>query len=81
LGLVDNKDKPSSLYSAVTITKKTGRLLKELAIFLGHLSKELITFIAKKARTEGVPKAIQALYFAKRSNLVCWQKAKDERST
>jgi hypothetical protein len=78
LGLLDNKDKPSSsaLSSAITMAKKTGRLLKELAILLGHLSKRLIIFIAKQARAKGKPKAIQAIYLLKGLTLFVGRKLK-----
>jgi hypothetical protein len=49
---------------------KTGRLLKELAILLGNLSKGLIIFIAKKARTEGKPKAIQLARWSKQKTII-----------
>jgi hypothetical protein len=79
LGQLDNKDKPSSsLASAVTIAKKTGRLLKELAVLLGHLSKGLIIFIAKKARTQGKPKAVQVVYLLKGLTLFVGRKLKTE---
>ena len=81
MGVLDNKDKPSSsssLSSAVTIAKKTGRLLKELAILLGHLSKGLIIFIAKKTRTQGKPKAIQVVYLLKGLTLFVGRKLRTE---
>ncbi len=42
------------------------RIVKELAISLGHLLKRLAIFLAKKAKSGGKPKAIQATYLLKK---------------
>jgi hypothetical protein len=70
--LYNSKYKPAS-----TIAREIGRILKELVILLGHLSKGIIIFIAKKAITEGKPKAKQLARWLKQQTMVIVRKVKD----
>jgi hypothetical protein len=70
--LYNSKYKPASI-----VAKEIGRILKELVILLGHLSKGIIIFIAKKAITEGKPKAKQLARWLKQQTMVIVRKVKD----
>src|SRR5215211_2811321 len=43
-----------------TISKEIGVITKEIAVLIGYLLRGLFVFLGRKARDEGVPKAIQA---------------------
>jgi hypothetical protein len=70
--LYNSKYKPAS-----TIAREIGRILKELVILLGHLSKGLIISVAKKAITEGKPKAKQLARWLKQQTTVIVRTVKE----
>jgi hypothetical protein len=46
--------------------KEIEAIIKETAVLIGYLLKGLAIFLGKKARTDGIPKAIQLAYWLKR---------------
>jgi hypothetical protein len=46
--------------------KEIEAIIKETAILIGYLLKGLAIFLGKKAKTDGIPKAIQLAYWLKR---------------
>jgi hypothetical protein len=47
-------------------TKEVEAIIKETAVLIGYLLKGLAIFLGKKAKTNGMPKAIQLAYWLKR---------------
>jgi hypothetical protein len=56
--------------------KQTGRILKEIAIIIGQLSKGLIILAARKARSHGKPAIIQLGRWLKEKTIVFVRMAK-----
>jgi hypothetical protein len=46
--------------------KEIEAIIKETAVLIGYLLKGLAIFLGKKAKTDGIPKAIQLAYWLKR---------------
>jgi hypothetical protein len=65
------KDKPDEFPPppTYTISKEIQAIVKEIAVLVGHLLKGLFIFLGRKAKTDGIPKAIQLAYWLNRQTI------------
>ena len=65
------KDKPDEFPPppTYTISKEIQEIVKEIAVLIGHLLKGLFIFLGRKAKTDGIPKAIQLVYWLNRQTI------------
>jgi hypothetical protein len=65
------KDKPDKFPPPpiYTISKEIQEIVKEIAVLVGHLLKGLFIFLGRKAKTDGIPKAIQLAYWLNRQTI------------
>jgi hypothetical protein len=57
-----------------TISKEIEVIVKEIAVLTGYLLKGLFIFLGRKARAEGIPKAIQFSYWLKGQSILLIRK-------
>ena len=57
-----------------TISKEIEVITKEIAVLTGYLLKGLFIFLGRKARAEGIPKAIQFSYWLKGQSILLIRK-------
>ena len=68
-------ERPPILPSTYTISKEIGVITKEIAVLTGYLLKGLFIFLGRKARAEGIPKAIQFSYWLKKQSIILARKS------
>ncbi len=72
---ISAKRPPPSIYPITTTSKEIGVIAKEIAILIGYLLKGLFIFIGRKAIAEGIPTAIQFLYWIKKQSIILARKS------
>ena len=58
-----------------TTSREIGLVAKEIAVMIGYLLKGLFIFLGRKARDEGIPKAIQFSYWLKKYIIILARKS------
>jgi hypothetical protein len=61
-----------------TISKEIEVITKEIAVLIGHLLKGLFIFLGRKARFEGIPKAVQFSYWLKKRCIILARKSVED---